>query len=297
VMAIVVSKRALADSGIVISSQNRHRVGVVFGTAIGSMEANENFFRPLIEEGPHLANPAVFPNTVYNAAAGHVAMQLGTVGPTSTVTSAHAAGAQALCYASDLVAYGWADAIICVAADVLTEAVAEAYAEIGIAANRPGRLRMSEAGAALVVERRSAARARGARIYAEVLGYAMTSDARGLGRWARDGDGLERAMRQALERAGAGRADVDVIWTNAAGLWAVDRGERRAIERIFGNWPRLAEPKRVFGEPLGAGPALAAVLAAEGVRSGYTHPGFVALINACSLGGSNIAVVLGTPRG
>src|ERR671936_2571927 len=112
--SLIGSKLALADAALEVTDENRGRVGAIIGTGVGPMESMETFSRPVIEEGPAAANPAVFPNTVYNAAGGQVAMQVGAVGPASTVTAGHAAGASAICYAYDLVRCNRADALVCV---------------------------------------------------------------------------------------------------------------------------------------------------------------------------------------
>src|SRR5262249_28963609 len=158
------------------------------------------------------------PNTVYNAAGGQVAMQVGAIGPASTVTAGHAAGASAICYGYDLGRCNQADAIISLAADSLTETVIRGYEELGLLSSTSGGCALAEAGVALVMERLSTARARGARIYGEVLGYGIASDARGVGRFDLKGFGLERAMRLALERAGLAPDEITAIWANSVGL-------------------------------------------------------------------------------
>ncbi|HET8627095.1 MAG TPA: beta-ketoacyl-[acyl-carrier-protein] synthase family protein [Thermomicrobiales bacterium] len=295
IFAVVASKMALADAGLELDDSNRELVGVIFGTGVGPMESMEKFARPLVEEGPRAANPAVFPNTVYNAAGGQVAMHVGAVGPASTVTAGHAAGASALCYGYDLVATNQADAIVCLAADTLTETVIRAYRELGVLAGdgRRDGFALAEAGVALVLERLGHATARGARIYGEVVGYGITSDACGVGRVDRRGRGLERAMRLALAGAGAEPGDVAAVWANATGQRVVDAAEAAAIARLGVDAPVIAA-KRGLGEPMGAGGALSAALALEGWRQGATDraPAGLILVNSCSLGGTNFSLAI-----
>src|SRR6185503_8848121 len=128
------------------------------------------------------------------------------------------AGASAICYGYDLAACAQADALICLAADTLTDTVIRAYKELGLlgggpAASENGGFALAEAGIALLLERASHAKARGARVYGEVVSYGITSDGRGVGKFDREGQGLERAMRLALERAGLRPADVKAIWS------------------------------------------------------------------------------------
>src|SRR2546423_1090464 len=154
-----------------------------------------DFAIPVIEEGANGANPALFPNTVYNAAPGQVAIKVGTTGPTSTVTAGHAAGASSLCYGVDLVGADHADAIVCLGADALTDTVIAAYRELGIlsgstpSAGGDG-FALAEAGVAVLVERLGRAQDRGARIYGEVLGYGITSDAAGVAHIDPEGEGI-----------------------------------------------------------------------------------------------------------
>jgi len=292
IFAVSASRMALQDAGIELTDDNRERIGVIFGTGMGPMESMESFFRPLLEEGPAAANPAVFPNTVYNAAGGQIAMLVGATGPASTITAGHAAGSSAISYAYDLVNADRADAVVAIAADTLTDTVIRGYREIGLLANG---FALAEGSVALVLERFSGARARGARIYGEVLGYAVTSDGQGVGHFDPTGCGIERSMQLALERTHKSPSDVTTVWASATGHSASDNAEEAAIRRVFGSGkPRVLTPKRLLGEPLGAGGALNAALALENWKladAGSPASG-VALINSSSFGGTNFTVVL-----
>jgi 3-oxoacyl-[acyl-carrier-protein] synthase II len=293
--SVIGSKLALEDAGLEITEENRGRVGAIIGTGVGPMESMEAFSRPVIEEGAAAANPAVFPNTVYNAAGGQVAMKVGPVGPASTVTAGHAAGAQALTYAFDLAASGKADAMLCIAADTLTDTVLQAYRELGSltgsepGSNGSGGFAIAEACVVLLLERLSQANERGARIYGEVLGYGITSDAVGVGRVDKEGGGVERAMRLALEQAGVEAGDISAVWANASGFQIADEAEAQAIDRVFGEGANVQRPKLKLGEPMGVGGAMNAVLALKSWEQGESGP---ILVNSLSLGGTNFAIVL-----
>ncbi len=132
---------------------------------------------------------------------------------------------------------------------------------------------------------------RGATIHAVVQGYATASDACGIGRWDPSGDGIERAMRGALRSAGLEPEHISAVWANAAGLPTVDRPERAAVERVFDKAPvRIETPKRVLGEPVGAGAHLSALLAIGAWREAGTHG--PVLLNSSSLGGTHTSLVL-----
>lgn len=294
--SVISTKLALEDAGIEVGEDNRARIGVIIGTGVGPMESMEEFSQPVIEEGPAMANPAIFPNTVYNAAGGQVAMRSGAVGVASTVTAGHAAGAAAILYAFDLASSNQADAVLAVAADALTDTVVSAYRDLGIlAGSEPGSnggrgFPLAEAGIALVLERRAKAAARGARMLGEILGYGIAGDAKGIGRWDRHGEGVERAIRSALEDAELEPTDIKAVWASAAGLGIADRPEERAIRRVFGEDVRIHAPKEKLGEPMGAGGPLNVVLALES----WQHdegPGPV-LVNSSSLGGTHFSLVL-----
>ncbi|GHI04386.1 hypothetical protein Scel_27070 [Streptomyces cellostaticus] len=285
-LAIVSCRRAVQDAGLTPDE----RIGVVLGSGLGPMRSTEDFIRPVLEEGAAAGNPAIFPNTVYNAAAGQIAMALGAKGPTSTAAAAHAAGASALSIAHDMLRTGTADAVLCPAVDDLTDTAAEAYRRLPLTGGPAGRnYTLAEGGFALVLERESAARARGARILATLLGHGTAYDAAGAGRWDPRGDGLYRAMRMALADAGTEPEELTAVWANAVGIPAVDRPEERALGRL-GVRADVMAPKRVLGEPVGAGAHLSVTLAIEDWRhGGAAGP---ALINSSSLGGTHIALVL-----
>jgi 3-oxoacyl-[acyl-carrier-protein] synthase II len=294
IFSVIATKVALQDAGIEIGDENRNRIGVIFGTGVGPMESMEQFSRPLFDEGPAAANPAVFPNTVYNAAPGQVAMQVGTVGPTTTVSVGHAAGASAITYSYDLVSRDQADATVAVAADTLTDTVIEGYKAVGMLSPEKGGMALAEAGVALVLERLEKAQARGAHIYGEILAYGIASDAKGVGQFDPRGFGIERAMRLALERAGLQPDDIKAIWASAAGYRLADGAEQAAIKRVFGDGVKVIAPKVQLGEPIGAGGALDAVLALETWKHGaedVAAPGPV-LVNSSSMGGTHFSMIL-----
>jgi 3-oxoacyl-[acyl-carrier-protein] synthase II len=250
----------------------------------------ENFSRPVIEEGPSAANPALFPNTVYNAASGQVAMVVGLIGPTTTVTAGHAASSSGFVYSFDVVTCRRADVMVSLAADTLTDTVIRAYRELGFLLPEGGPA-LAEAGIALVLEGLDQAQARGAHIYGEVLGYAITSDALGIGTFDAQGSGLERAMRLALDHAGMGASDITTVWASSTGNTFSDAAEEQALKRLFGDSVPVMAPKKLLGEPIGAGGTLNAALAMKMWQRGHGTPGPV-MVNSCSAGGTNISFVL-----
>jgi 3-oxoacyl-[acyl-carrier-protein] synthase II len=287
-LSVVAGRRALEDGGMAISDENRHAVGVVVGTGAGPLESLERFTEGVLADGAAGANPALFPNTVYNAAGGQVAMHLGTVGPASTVTTRHAAGAAAICAAADAVAHGRADAMLAIGADALTDTVIAGYRALGLL-DAPG-FAISEAGVALLLESRANATARGARVYGVVSEYGIVSDGLGIGSIDPTGAGVERAMRIALDRAGRDPSRVATVWSGLTGHAAADGAELAAIARVLGEDADVQSPKLLFGEPIGAGGALGAALAALALHNESAR-GDV-LVNSGSLGGTHISLLL-----
>lgn len=295
--SIISSKLALEDAGIEVSDENRNRIGCILGTGVGPMESMEQFSLGVIEEGANGANPAVFPNTVYNAAGGQVALKVGLLGSATTVTAGHAAGASALCYGYDLTSRDHADAIICLGADTLTDTVLAGYRELGVLGDDG--FALAEAGVAIMAERLRKAQARGARVYAEILGYAVTSDAMGVGRVDPEGSGIEAAMRGALERAGVEPASVAAVWSSNTGLAVADKAEDKAIGEVFGDGTPVMAPKLKLGEPMGAGGSLSIALALAGWQQGDAEhsPKGPIVVNSTSLGGTNFSIVLAPAEG
>ncbi len=293
-LAVAAARSALENAAAAADD----RTGVVLGTGLGPVDSMARFTLPVLADGPDAGSPAVFPNTVYNAAAGQVAQLLGARGATSTLTADHAAGATALCVAAELLRAGQADSVIALGTDLVPQMAEDVYRSVPLFGGRAGRhYRLSEAGIAVFLERASAARRRGARVLGVLGGYGMASDARGPGRWCADGSGVERAMRSCLDEGGC--ATPETVWLNAAGLSAVDRPERAAVERLWPasrDCPRLLAPKRVLGDPVGAGAQLLTALALLSFeRNAARGP---ALVNSSSFGGTHVSLLLrpGTER-
>lgn len=299
IFSVVTAQMALEDATLAVTDANRQHIGILFGSALGPMESLENFCAPLFAEGTAAASPGIFPNTVFNAAAGQVAMHVGIVGPTSTVTTGHGAGLSALCYGYDLVATGRAEAMVCLAADTLTETIIESYCDLGILSPQSC-FALAEGSVALVLERLAGAQARGVPVYGEIKGYGIASDARGIGCSDPRGDGVERAIRAALKNARINPDEISAVWANLSGFRPTDLAETRALHHIFKqthNSPQIQTPKKLFGDAAGAGGLLNAALA---VKSWQDQPrqqrdaekNVYALVNSSTLGGTHFSLVL-----
>jgi 3-oxoacyl-[acyl-carrier-protein] synthase II len=297
VLSTVSAARALTAAGLTGKTAQVADCGVIFGTGSGPMEAMERFVLPLLQQAGAPGDPGVFPNTVYNQAAGQVAMHLGLYGPTSTLSVGHATGVASLAYAADLIGSGSADMLVVTATDTITGPVARAYAANGLVSRREdgaaadGRFALAEGSVSFVLERRSAAEARGAEPLAVISGSGLASDGTAR-RSARSGSGIERAIQAALADAGQQPASIADIWLAAAGHSAFDRAEARAVRRVFGpagTGPKRHAPKVFLGEPMGVAGALTAALAIANWAAGTTAP---ALINSSSLTGSHACLLI-----
>lgn len=281
---------ALHDAGLATKEGvYNEEIGVLFGTGLGPMEATEQFYTPVHDHGASAANPAIYPNLVYNAPAGVVATQLRVVGPTSTITTGHASGASAAAYAADHVASGKTTAMLAVASDTLTPAVIDAYRGLDVPLGMDA-VDLSEGAGGLLLEDEAHAENRGARIYAVLLAHATASDGLGPGVWDPRGHGMERAMRQALDRGGVSPQEIDVVWTAASGWPRLDRAEKRSLDRLFGSsLPQLMSIAGTTGETVGASGALRLAAAAFGLHQNSHR---YALVNSTSWGGTHVSVLL-----
>ncbi|GCE14922.1 beta-ketoacyl-[acyl-carrier-protein] synthase family protein [Tengunoibacter tsumagoiensis] len=297
IFSVVATHLALANAALEVTDENRHDIGILFGSGLGPMESMEKFCKPLFSQGTAAASPGVFPNTVFNAAAGQVAIHVGTLGPNSTVTTGHGAGASAICYGYDQVANGLATAMVCLAVDTLTDAVVQAYSDLGILSPKSS-FALAEGGVALLLESLSSARKRGARIYGEITGYGMAADGHGIGNFDRHDSGVRRAMCRAVQHAGIDIQKVNAIWANQSGFRPSDLAETTAIHQVFQEsetLPVIYTPKTLFGEPVGVGGALNTALALKSWQCEQpSSPGEqkYALINSSTLGGTHFSLLL-----
>lgn len=324
---LLAAEMALKHSGLRLAPDNQDRVGIIAGTTHGPVSSCQSFYRPVAADDGQRLNPALFPNTVFNAGVGQAAIHLRTKGCNIALSCGFAAGLSALATASDLIRAGSADLILAGGVDEVERCILEGYAAVraiaplarggsGVegctpfAAAGSGPV-LGEGGVMLALERLDRAQARGARILAEVAGWGGSADTpldRG-----RDpgGEGIADAIRAALTDAGVTASDVDLV--AAAGLShpLIDRAEAAALARVFGE---RAVPVTALSARFGSSavtPAVAAAAVALGMGDGFAPwaPGSadavlplltaaggaaprVALVNGLSLGGTNYSLVL-----
>jgi len=336
--AIAAAKEAVADSGVELGKMDATRCGCVIGTGIGGLTTIEEQYGRYAEKEPSKISAFLVPKMMVNAASGLVAIHLGLKGPNYGAVSACASGAHSVGDASRLIRDGWADLMVTGGSEapittlgvggfnslkaLSTRNDAPQKASRPFDADRDGFV-ISEGAGVLVLEELEAARARGARIYAEMLGFGASCDAYHITAPDETADGPARAMRLALEDAGAAPEEVDYINAHGTSTQYNDKIETQAIKLVFGEHVRklaVSSTKSMTGHLLGGSGALEAGIIALAIREGVLPPTInyetpdpdcdldyvpnqarevpirVALSNSLGFGGHNAVICLGRLR-
>jgi 3-oxoacyl-[acyl-carrier-protein] synthase II len=288
--ALAASTFAMEDSGLKITAENADRVGVFIASGIGGFATIEREHRNLLEGGPRKISPFFIPACIINLAAGQVSIRFGAKGPNSATATACSAGSHAIGDAAEIIRRGDAEAMIAGG----SEAAITPMGIGGFAAMRALSTRndapekasrpfdkdrdgfvVGEGAGVLVLETLDAALARGASIYAEVVGYGMTSDAYHITAPSQDGDGAVRVMTGALEDAKVRPDEVDYINAHGTSTPYNDRTETMAIKKVFGEHAhRLAvsSTKSMTGHLLGGAGGLEAGIAVLAIKEQIMPP-------------------------
>jgi nodulation protein E len=280
--AVVAARAAVQDSQLVLDDPLKLDVATVVGTGVGGQNTQDSQYHKLYAENARTLHPLTIPRLMVNAAASHVSMELGLKGPAYSVATACASGTHAIGQAFHMVRSGQAEVAVAGGTDAcITVGTLKGWEAMRVLAsdtcrpfskNRSGFV-LGEGAAMVVLETRERAAARGARVYAEVLGFGMSADAGDI--TAADPDGAARAMRAALRDAGRNPEDVDYVNAHGTGTQLNDRTETVALRRLFGaSADRLAVSscKAVLGHGLGASGALEFVATALALQSQTIPP-------------------------
>jgi 3-oxoacyl-[acyl-carrier-protein] synthase II len=288
--ALAVSIEALRDAALVVSDENADRVGVVMNTGGGGVGLVQRETMVLHERGPRRVSPLFVPMMMSNICACQVSISLGLRGPAVTSTAACAAGVQAVVDGVRLIQAGDADVVVAggTEAALIPLAIASMANMRALSKRNDDPQRASrpfdvdrdgfvfgEGAAALVLERRAHAEARGARIYASALGGAIAADAYHITAPHPEGRGAARAITRALEHADLVPSDIDYVCAHATSTPVGDAAEAKAIRHAFGaHADRLAvsAPKSMVGHMLGAAGALAGLVAVKAIHEGVMPP-------------------------
>lgn len=289
-LAIAASQQALDDAGFKISPEIADRVGVLIGTGIGGIETLAQQFQVFFEKGPSRLSPFLTTMMTPNMAAGHVSIHFGLRGPTFCIASACATGAHTIGEAGEMIRHGRATAMLAGGSDasVIPIVVAAFNAMHALStrnddpehASRPfDRDRdgfvPAEAAGIVLLENLEHAQARGARIYAELIGYGATADASHVTAPPEHGSGAAKAMKLALDDAGIRPSDVDYINAHGTSTQLNDRAETQAIKAVFGEDAYrvpISSTKSMTGHLLGAAGSVEAVIAALVIANGVIPP-------------------------
>lgn len=289
-LACAAAFQAVSDAEITITPENADRVGVMMGSGVGGLTSLTEGFRTLFNRGPGRVSPFLITQMVVDLAPGLISILLGAKGPNFSPVSACATSAHAIGEATEIIRRGQADVMIAGGSEA-------GIVEIGVAgftnmralstrndeperASRPWDAErdgfvMAEGGAALILEELETARARGATILAEVVGYGLTADASHITDPAPGGEGAARAMRQALDRAGIDPSAVDYLNAHGTSTLVGDRAETAAIKTVFGDCAYqlpVSSTKSMTGHLLGAAGGLEAIFCILAMRDGCIPP-------------------------
>lgn len=285
--ALTATREALDASKLDIGAAP-DRIGVIYGTGMGGLKALEEGAEVMLTRGPEWISPYACLMAIPNMAAGEIALEWGIQGHSSCTVTACAASANAIGEGYELIRSGRLDAMVCGG----TESTVTRLGIGGFAAmkalstrnddperaSRPFDARrdgfvMGEAAATVVLEEREAALTRGAPILAELIGYGSSSDAYHITAPHPDGDGLVRAMQEAIDDAGIKPGAVDYINAHATSTPAGDRVESLAVSRVFAERvPPISSTKSMTGHTLGAAGALESVVSIQALRTGILPP-------------------------
>jgi 3-oxoacyl-[acyl-carrier-protein] synthase II len=332
--AVAASQMALDDSGFEIGPENAERVAVLIGAGIGGLPLIENMHKVLLEKGPGRVSPFFIPGLIANMAAGQVSIRHGATGPNSSPCTACTTGLHAIGDAFRLIQLGYADAAFAGG----TEGAITPLALAGFSAMRALSTRndeperasrpwdrdrdgfvLAEGSGIVILEEHESARARGARVYAEIVGYGMSGDAYHISAPHPEGDGAVRVMRAAIADAGMEPEQIEYINAHGTSTQLGDVAEVRAIKRVFGDHARrlaVSSTKSSTGHLLGAAGGLEAGILALALHHqvmpatyNLENPGEecdldfvpgaprrqpfeIALTNSFGFGGTNGALVL-----
>ena len=288
--AVSGAKMAIQDAGIDLEKLQKDRVGVVLGSGIGGMDTLEETARTLHEKGPGRVSPFFVPMMIGNIAAGQVAITLGVTGPNITVVTACASATNAIGESFKMIGRGAAEVIIaggteasitplalagfCSMKALSTRNDDPARASRPFDAARDGFV-MGEGAGIVIMESLEHAQKRGARIYAEMLGYGSSADAYHITAPAPGGTGMAQAMREALRDAGLQPEDIDYINAHGTSTDFNDKYETEAIKKVWGDHAykvAVSSTKSMTGHLLGAAGGIEMVATVLSVKNDWAHP-------------------------
>ena len=288
IYGLVAADEAIKDAGLLDYTGDKERVGVSIGSGVGGLSTIGATDKDIFENGPRFVSPFFVPKCVVNMTAGQVSIKYGFTGPNIAMATACATGSHSIGEGAEIIKRGDADIMICGG----TEAAVCPLGMIGFSAMRALSTRnddpehasrpwdkdrdgfvMGEGSGVLVLEEYEHAKKRGAKIYAEVVGFGMSADAHHITAPAPEGAGGKRAMQIALDKAGLKPSDVDYINAHGTSTGVGDVGELVAVKDLFGNGKTcMSSTKSMTGHLLGAAGAIEAIFCALAIRDNIVPP-------------------------
>ncbi|ESQ97463.1 3-oxoacyl-ACP synthase [Stutzerimonas chloritidismutans AW-1] len=287
---LAASFQAVRDSGLEVTDANRERIGVAMGSGIGGLTNIENSCKALIEQGPRRISPFFVPGSIINMVSGFLSIHLGLQGPNYAIATACTTGTHCIGMAARNIAYGEADVMVAGGSEMAASglgiggfAAARALStrnDDPAAASRPwdkGRdgFVLSDGAGALVLEELEHAKARGAHIYAELIGFGMSADAYHMTSPPDDGAGAARCIRNALKDSQLNVDQVHYINAHGTSTPAGDKAEAAAIRSVFGDHAyelSVSSTKSMVGHLLGAAGAVEAIFSVLAIRDQVAPP-------------------------
>lgn len=286
--AVAASKEAFAQAGIDMEKEDPYRVGCVIGSGVGSLQAIEREYKKMLDKGPSRINPLLVPLMITNIAAGNVTIQLGLKGKSIDISTACATGTHSIGEAFRTIQYGEADVMLAGGTEcAITPISVGGFTSLTALStkNTPERCSipfdkdrdgfvLGDGAGIVVLEELEHAKARGAKILAEVVGYGSTSDAFHITSPAEDGMGAAKAMEFALKDAGMQPEDITYINAHGTSTHHNDLFETRAIKAVFGQHAydmKINSTKSMIGHLLGAAGAVEFIACVLQMNNDYVH--------------------------
>lgn len=286
--AVAAAKEAMEDSGLDMEKEDPYRVGICIGSGVGSLQSIEREYAKLLDKGPSRVNPLLIPLMIPNMAAGNVSIQFGIKGKTIDITTACATGTHSVGEAFRSIQYGDADVMLAGGTEcAITPISVAGFTSLTALStkNNPERCSipfdeerdgfvMGDGAGVLVLEELEHAKARGAKIFAEIAGYGATSDAYHITSPAEDGMGAVKAMEAAINDAGVSEEEITYINAHGTSTHHNDLFETRAIKTLFGDHAyemKINSTKSMIGHLLGAAGAVEIIACILQMNHNYIH--------------------------
>ncbi len=288
--AMVAAEEAIKDSGLNLEKEDRDRIGVIVGSGIGGMLTFEDEHTKMVTKGPTRMSPFFIPMMIIDIAAGYISIKYNLKGPNFATVSACATAGHSIGTGMRTIQYGDADVVVCGGAEaaIVPSGIAGFNAMKAIStrndephkASRPFDAKrdgfvLGEGGGIVILEELEHAKARGAKIYAEMAGVGFTADAHHITQPAPAGEGAVRAMKQALNDAHLKPTDIQYINAHGTSTYFNDKNETEAIKTVFGDYAyelSVSSTKSMTGHLLGASGALELIVSVKTINENKIHP-------------------------